>query len=969
MRFIKLLFLFVFIFSTQIIAQIPGKIVGQVTEMNGEALIGVNIQVKGETLGASTDIDGYYVILNILPGTYTVTATYVGYQSMTVQKVVIRPDLTTEVNFRLSEQVIEMDETIVVTAEQPVIQRDATVKITTLNTEEIQALPISSMQEILSTQSNVSVLSGTPNAKPGYNINGIDDIRMRGGRNNEVALLIDGVKVSNPIFGGFGTQIGKNVIEQIAIESGGFSAKYGNALSGVVNLTTREGRDKTSGSIQYYTSQLFGIKGIGNDHSDALHSQNIQASLSGRLPFFKKLSYFISTEINTQAGSTLFFDDIIWDDYRVIGLDTNGDGMNDSNLTLPSSKEIVDGYLRYNSLDSIQRGLATNWKKVVGPDGRMINPLDNIKGWNGLGWNNFYNIFGKLGFQIGKSIRGRLSFLTDKRFRQTNNFDAYYDYNMQGQNIQILTSNKQTISINHALSPTSFYDLRLSRFFESRRIRILKDYSNKYAAWYNPFDSDKDNLKKPEEYVPYLSAQSIQDPFENAFYLKADNRWYSGDSSANWEIRFDYTNQILPEHIIETGFQYNYIDIYYHSFQNITNIDDFPTIYHRTPQEGALYLQMKSEFDKLIINAGLRLDYLYSGGDFWSDPFDPLGEQDNNADILEYNSIKKVKAKWNLSPRIGLAYPLTTITVLSFNFGHFYQNANYRDMYRASGSNREISLMRGNLIGNPNLTPEKSVQYELSLQQQFGNDYGVKINLWSKETTNQVGSVMVPAYSDAGRDNPFSYAVFVNNNFGSARGLDVEIKKSISGSFGFTINYTWSQAKVLQATSWDGYWAGNDQDDLPKHETTAPWDQPYVVRANFQYMIGEKKGISTANIFWFQNMIWSLIYYGESGMPYTPTISGGVITEPYSQRWPASHRFDIRIAKKWNVFGQQLRAFLEIKNLLDNKNVLSGYTLTGSATNPGTSSYYTRSSSYWDSRNNNNFALRRIFYLGLEILI
>ncbi len=968
MKFIRSISVFILLLNMHLLAQIPGKIVGRVTDMSGEALPGVNIQVVGEPLGASTDTDGYFMIINIIPGTYSLSASYVGYQTTTVKKVDVSPDLTTQVNFRLQEQVIEMGEAIVVTAEQPVIQRDATAKVTTLNAEDIQAMPVSNMQEILSTQSNVSILSGTPNAKPGYNIRGIDDIRMRGGRNNEVALLIDGVKVSNPIFGGFGTQIGKNAIEQMSIESGGFSAKYGNALSGVVNLTTRVGRDKTSGSLQYYTSQPFGVKGIGNARGDALRRQNIQASLSGKLPFLNKVDYFVSTELNTQAGTVLKFDDIIWDDHRLIHLDSNRDGVNDSTLLLPSSKAISNGYIHYNSLDSIQHGLAYNWKKVTGPDGRTINHMDKYSGWQGLGWNNFYNVFGKLGFQLGNSIRVRLSLLADRRYRQTNNFNAYYDYNMSGQNVQILTSNKQTLAINHALSNTSFYDLRLSRFFESRQIRILKDYSDKYTAWYNPFYTSENNLKTPEEYIPYRSAQAVYDPFENAFYLRADNRWYSGDSSSNWEARFDYTNQITPEHKIELGFQYNYIDLYYHSYQNVTEKDPFPTVYHRTPQEGAVYAQVKSEFDKLIINAGVRLDYLNSGGDFWANPFDPLGEQDSDAGTLEYNPVKKAKPKLNVSPRIGLAYPLTATTVLSFNFGHFYQNANYRDLYRASGSNREISLRRGNIIGNPNLTPEKSVQYEISLQQQFGADYGMKINLWSKETTNQVGSVVVPAYSDPGRDNPFTYAVFINNNFGSARGVDIEIKKTIRGTFGFTINYTWSQAKVLQATSWDGYWAGDDQDDLPKHETTAPWDQPHVFRANVQYIIGKEKGLSFGNVFWFQNMIFSLLYYGESGLPYTPSIPGGVLTEPYSQRWPASHRVDIRISKDWHVFGSKWRAFVEVKNVLDHKNVLTGYTRTGSPTNPGTSSYYTRSSTYWDSRNNNNFALSRLVYFGLEFI-
>ncbi len=966
-KILQVLFLLLFA-GAQLSAQIPGKIIGRVTDQHNTPLPGVNIQVVGEPLGASSDVDGFFAILNITPGTYTLSASFVGYRTVNVQNVVVQPDLTTRQDFALAEQVIEMEDAIEVTAEQPVIQRDATSKVSTMNAEEISAMPVSNMQEILSTQSNVSVLTGTPNAKAGYNIRGIDDIRMRGGRNNEVALLIDGVKVSNPVFGGFGTQIGKNAIEQISIESGGFSAKYGNALSGVVNLTTRDGRDRTSGSIRYYTSQPFTLKALGNEQGNALHRQNLQMTLGGRVPYFHSISYFFSAEVNGQAGTTLLFDPITWNDHRTIQMDMNRDGINDSTLVLPTSQEIIDGYVRYGSLDSVQKNLATNWKQVKGPDGRTINPLDRYKGWQGLGWNNFYNFFGKFGYQISPALKLRFSVLNDRRYRQSNNFNAWYDYNMSGQNIQILTSDKQTLSLNHTLSNNSFYSFRLSRFYESRKIRILKDYDQKYADWYNPFMPDMDNVKHPEEYVPYRSANAVYDPFENSFYIKADNRWYSGDRSTNWETRFDFTSQMTKEHKIETGFQFNYIDLHYHSFQNVTEKDPFPTIYHRTPKEGSVYAQLKSEFDKMIINAGIRFDYLNSGGDFWADPFNPLAAQSGSADTLEYNSIEKVKPKMNWSPRIGIAYPLTATTILAFNFGHFYQNANYRDLYRASGANREISLMRGNIIGNPNLQQEKAVQYEISLQQQIGRNYGVKVNLWSKETTNQVGSVVVPAYSDPERSNPFTYAVFVNNNFGSAMGVDLEIKKALRNGFGFTINYTYSKSKVLQPTSWDGYWAGDTEDDLPKHETTSPWDQPHVLRANFQYMTQKEEGPDLLGMYPLQNMVISLIYYGESGLPYTPSVQGGVIMEPYSQRWPASHRVDLRVSKQWRVLKQRVRLFAEIKNLFDRKNVLSGYSLTGSPTNPGTSSFYTRSSSYWDSRNNNNFALRRLVYFGLEVI-
>ena len=124
------------LWSTALWAQIPGKIAGVVTDKDGNPLIGVNIVVEGTYLGASTDEDGQFLILNVPPGTYTLTASYIGYQTMKLKKVMVQPDLTTRVKFVLKEKALELGEAIEVVAERPLIQKDATAKITTMSAEE-----------------------------------------------------------------------------------------------------------------------------------------------------------------------------------------------------------------------------------------------------------------------------------------------------------------------------------------------------------------------------------------------------------------------------------------------------------------------------------------------------------------------------------------------------------------------------------------------------------------------------------------------------------------------------------------------------------------------------------------------------------------------------------------------------------------------------------------------------------------
>lgn len=953
---IKKIFALTLLTAAVVLAQVSGKISGKIYSAQGEALPGANILISNTGQGGTSDENGYYFIQNIPPGTYSLNVSYIGYQRKIIRSVLVQPNMTTTVNITLILQALDYDDEVIVEAKRPIIQKDATSKMSVYTEEDIESMPVNNLEDIISTQSNISVLSNTPNAKSGYNIQGIDDIRLRGGRNNEVALLVDGVKVSNPVYGGFGTQIGKGAIRQVAISSGGFSAKYGNALSGVINLTTREPQEKFSGSVEYYSSQPFSAAWFSNDHGSALAKQNIQFTVSSRLPFLKSVSIIVNGEVDSQSGTVLQFDDIIWDDYRTL----------DSTLTLPSSDEIISRYLQTESLDSVYPGLSTYWKQVTGPDGRRINPLDIYKGWTGLGWNNSYNVFLKVSWKLNERIQLRFSELLNQRYRQINGFDANYDYNMAGQNVQIQVSHKEALILNHTLSAKTFYTLQFSQFYSKRQVRILKDYETPYASRWNIFSAKESNLKFPGEYVPYASNDAVSDPFEYSFYLLGDNRWYSGDISQNLEFRFDLTSQYHRAHKLETGVNFTQLDVDYHSYQNVTEEDPYPTIYHYRPVEGAAYLQHKSELDLLVLNLGLRLDYLSSGGQMWNDPFDPLTTQIGSQDTIEYNPTVNSADRFNISPRIGIAYPLTDLSVLYFNFGHFYQNPNYRDLYRATGDNREVSLIRGNILGNPNLEPEKAVQYELGFQQQFGDNIGLKVNLWAKETTNQVGSVIVPAYSDPGRDNPFTYSTFINNNFGSAKGIELNLNMQINSRTGLLLDYSASRSKVLQATSWDGYWSGDTQDDLPKQETTAPWDQSHVFRANFRYSWGQHQGPHWLGFYPFSNLSLIVMYYGESGLPYTPSVSSGMVIEPYSERWPSSHNIDLKFIKMVSVNNQSLMTYLVIKNLLNRKNVLTGYSLTGSASDPGTASYYTLSSTYWDSRNNNNYSLARIIYWGIE---
>ena len=121
-------------------AATTGKITGRIVDKAGEALPGANVLVEGTTRGATTDTEGYYFILSVDPGSYTVKASMVGYTGETKSDVRVASDLTTTVDFSLNEAALELGELTVI-AERPPVEADVTESRYVVTAEDIAVLP------------------------------------------------------------------------------------------------------------------------------------------------------------------------------------------------------------------------------------------------------------------------------------------------------------------------------------------------------------------------------------------------------------------------------------------------------------------------------------------------------------------------------------------------------------------------------------------------------------------------------------------------------------------------------------------------------------------------------------------------------------------------------------------------------------------------------------------------------------
>ena len=258
-------------------AQTAGKLKGKVTDIKGEPLVGANVLISGTNLGSATDLDGYYTILNVRAGTYSVEFRYIGYQSKNVEGVRIVPDQTTEINIELSEQAIQ-GEIVTVTARKPLVEFNQTSSISSVSKDEMDKLPVQSLNEIVNLQA------------------GVIDGHFRGGRLGEVQYQVDGVTVNNPYDNSSTLTLDKSVLQEVQVISGTFDAKYGQAMSGVVNAVLRSGSPNLLVSGEAYTGDYYTTdksRYPNNDNFRPKEIQNYQLTLSGPVPLINT-TFFVS---------------------------------------------------------------------------------------------------------------------------------------------------------------------------------------------------------------------------------------------------------------------------------------------------------------------------------------------------------------------------------------------------------------------------------------------------------------------------------------------------------------------------------------------------------------------------------------------------------------------------------------------------------------------------------------------------
>jgi hypothetical protein len=226
----------------KLLAQAEGAISGRVHDARSGAGLSEAQILVDERTRAITDTGGLYRVRGIRSGWHRVAARFIGYRSVVQDSVFVRAGATVTVDFTLEANPLQLDPLVVMAPIDPVLDPLATSTEQKISAPDLRELPVSSLEEALSLSA------------------GSVGESYRGGRLGEESFILDGLGVKNQLdaSNGLGLKIPPDVLSEASLVTNGFSARYGQAISGLINVVTKEPGDQWEGRVGYETDRPFG---------------------------------------------------------------------------------------------------------------------------------------------------------------------------------------------------------------------------------------------------------------------------------------------------------------------------------------------------------------------------------------------------------------------------------------------------------------------------------------------------------------------------------------------------------------------------------------------------------------------------------------------------------------------------------------------------------------------------------------
>lgn len=911
-----LLFAFLILYSGNSYAQSTGSIGGSVLDAKDNSpLVGATVKLVGYNIGAVTDDNGSFIILNVDVGTYDIEASYIGYDSRKVTGVKVSVDQRSKINFELTVTGEIKTEVIVIEAERKGIDVEQSGRI--IDDQQIKNSGTRGVNNI------VSKTAGVIQDERGGSIN------IRGSRSTETKVLVDGVEVTNPLDGSSRAFVPNSLMQEISVLTGGFGAEYGNVLGGVINVSTRSGTDKFTGSVEAITDEF-----SGRWLDAPIQGYNLyNVTFGGPLIPTKKLARVINIFGSVERS----FERIALNSWIVSRLPTI----------------IPDGKLKNDETGSYSYNgrMTFNFKEI--PNSKLPITL-------------------KLGATVNNSKSRVLS-----GANLLNNSDRN----------QIFTSDdyQYFARISHDVTSNFFYELQGS--FN----RTVTEQGDPYFGdnlFYYGDTNHVPGLAASYNNVPgqqYVNAQgkTISGTDVNSaglfrlantvtdVYQKLDVSYIGAKLDATWAI----ISKKLGEHEIKIGGEYKYntlkkltvnpvvlsdlsignpIDRWYGTSNARLKSFGYKIVDEPTgtvisegddakhPITGGLYLRDKVSFADFNFNGGVRIDFFDVNTDVLRDIKHDLIGADGK--IATDDDFVKSKMKYYVSPRLGFSFPVTDKTIFHTQYGKMVQMPQLSLLYVTKETmQRFFATSLQDVIENSSLQPTKLTSYEIGIKHQVSDIIDMGLTVFYKESTDLLGATRVSATADG--KVPTGFVTYDNIDFSISRGFDfyMHMRRTyrLAIDFAYTLSYaTGTGSDAFSKTSL----ANNSNESLPQFVYALNYDQRHTGSLNLDYRFGENdvpKGFMGQVL---KNLGINFDFSFNSGRPYTKRqvsqtatgFSGDLIYSSKNELYTDwTFRLDAKIDKTINFMKTDWNFYIYVINVLDTKIVNEIFEGTGLADDNG----------------------------------
>ncbi len=855
---LSVVLLFLFMFPSVLSAQTKGGIIGRVIDDNTEEpLEGALVVVEGQPWGDYTDEKGEYQILNLSPGYYTIRISLIGYRETTIKGIWVRSGHNYKQDVEISASPIELEGMVVEASRVPILQPDVTESRQTISDEEIKELPVDNIEDIIELQAGV--INGT----------------IRGGRVGQEVYIIDGVTVKNFLEGsqeGLGIDMGVLTVQELSIVTNGFSAEYGQALSGVINLVTKEGGKTHEGALRVSTDAPM-------PEEDEYGYNRLEFSVGGPLDHDNRLRYFFSAD---------------------------GTGLMDA--------DPVSGKL----------GLT---------DGATLKRLPHNEG-------DKLNLFGKVSYWATKDLKLSWSLLSSRDQRRF--FDPHYKYNLENTLSQRSEGNLFNFTLNRlsgtSSSRTSILDARVSAYRSNRYMGVLEEtfFDDKKDLFgfslsdyrfrgedfisMDPADQLAAGGAVPGYEVPTATGDNAYGVQDTSIFVDAGqnpmivNTLYEFiDFGVDWDNRFE------KDFAIKTGAQLKLNHTQAYQRLNAYQPGGVPNFIEFYPVLGASYVQGQITAPGLVVDLGLRFDM-----------FLPRIDYPENFSLPALG-LRSSERKLAVNPRLGTSIMLSENDLLRVNYGVFRQTPDFQYLFDVAFS--DPFRLGNRRRGNPELQFERTTQYEFSYARAITDNLSFTTGVYLKQLENLVASRVTNFLEPQN-------ARFFNDDFGSVRGLELIVKKRMDSSLGFTLSYTYQEARGMVSNAFDLF-TNIAFDPLSKYivdlgtkEFPLDFDQRHTGNFTIEARVPESWVDMSSFLKPLSKLqVYSTLEYG-SGLPYTKmkidsTIVRGVVEEtlipaevPNASRLPVTIKWNLRLSRSFRIGTNSYTLFADVKNLLNRKNTL-----------------------------------------------